>query len=285
MSSYTELKNPVIEIYLRFCNVLDGSKTGLRVKRDVLKVDMSHPKLFGRPPDWRESANSKGQDKTRQDNLSTIKRPQHHKKFIMDIILSEGKKAMDKHLGEYSDKVKGTEEAEDTTLAEQWHEAVQYAEEKGGEAALRDLEKIQQHVQAMRQKHRTDVASMSPRKSSTNSPNKKISSNSSFTDMKIEDRQDILRAISREFAEGPRDLEFFDERVNHLSLIKASYAYVYDREVAPKKWTRFPWDVAMGALGEIKAKAKGLSMTVMMEMYENKTTNSSIKPSKLYKST
>ncbi len=206
--------------------------------------------------------------------------PKSKRKFIMDIIMDEGKKAMDIHLSTYNERVKGCEELEDKHLAKRWEDIVFWAMEEKREdrqAALRDLEKIKCHVQAMRQKHRTKVAITSPRKNSSNSPGKKNSE--SFTDKKIEDRQDILRALSREFADGPSDLAHFvgEAHKDQLSQIKASYAYIHDREVSgAKKWTRFPFDVAMGRLGEIKAKETGSSKTVTMAMYENMTMNSKL---------
>ena len=74
-----------------------------------------------------------------------------------------------------------------------------------------------------------------------------------FTGLAITTRQDFLRKYSLKFvgiANKPTtQLLFFSD--NDVRLVRASYAYVH----CPKS-SRFPWNVAMRDLGEIKAKAK-----------------------------
>ncbi len=48
------IKLPLLIYSEGFCIVLDGSKTGLRVKKDVFRADMNNPKLYGKPPEWRK---------------------------------------------------------------------------------------------------------------------------------------------------------------------------------------------------------------------------------------
>ncbi|KLO18824.1 hypothetical protein SCHPADRAFT_993271 [Schizopora paradoxa] len=276
-----------------FCNVLDGSKTGLRVKKDVLKADMN--KLFGLPPEWRTTAEAKGQEQQpSRDNKVAVKRSKGHKRFIMDIIMEEGKKAMNHHLKLYDSKVDGCWKVEDEALTKPWLNAVKWVNQlkQWGDdihlAALSELEEIRKHVEKVRKSHRSQVAPSSPsKKLSENSPSKKKSasadSSTSFTNKKIEARQDILRALSKEFAEGPKSLQLIVDGVMDVRQIKASYAYIHDREESKKNFTRFPWDCAMGALGEIKAKEEGLTKTETMDMYENKTMHSSFRLPKVFK--
>ena len=82
-------------------------------------------------------------------------------------------------------------------------------------------------------------------------------------------RQDILRELSQQFASGP-DVEITIGPNGHtLEHLKASYAYLYDREYKRRStgWSRFPWDVAYSSLCEIKAHALGLTKTVTMDFY------------------
>ncbi|OBZ77702.1 hypothetical protein A0H81_02410 [Grifola frondosa] len=96
-----------------------------------------------------------------------------------------------------------------------------------------------------------------------------------FTAHSIEKRQDVLRELSRKFDEGPRDdfLCFDQDAVRRL---KASYAYKFDFDTAFSHWSRFPWDLAMRPLCEIKAKALGSSKTVTQRFYDKMTLSSSV---------
>jgi RNA-dependent RNA polymerase len=88
-----------------------------------------------------------------------------------------------------------------------------------------------------------------------------------FTDLPIETRQDKLRALSKEFARDPP----LEVRIGYIALktrrermdFKASYAY--DRH--PRQ--RFPWDVAMTTLCELKAASTpGVSRYVVQYMHD-----------------
>ncbi|KAL1695215.1 RNA dependent RNA polymerase-domain-containing protein [Schizophyllum commune] len=97
------------------------------------------------------------------------------------------------------------------------------------------------------------------------------------TEKRIEDRQDQLRAMSKDFASGPslqRMGIIFDEA--QIRRLAASYAYVYDWKMKSQSptfvgdgWSRFPWNVAFRELCQIKAAAVGPSKTVTTTFYEH----------------
>lgn len=141
----------------------------------------------------------------------------------------------------------------DKNLAAPWEEAERKA--AGSEIMRQDLERIRRHVHSMRVMW---------------DANRQKEKDTKFTDLSIETRQDILRKISREFASGPDEagMHMLHDQILQL---KASYAYIYDYEVTEKKCSRFPWDVTMRQLTEIKAKSLGSSRTVFADFYENFT--------------
>ena len=49
--------------------------------------------------------------------------------------------------------------------------------------------------------------------------------------------------------------------------LRASYAYIYDREHSFGGWSRFPWDVAMRTLCQIKVEALGGGKTLTEDFY------------------
>lgn len=81
---------------------------------------------------------------------------------------------------------------------------------------------------------------------------------SAFTNLSIEVRQDILRSLSKEFANVPPTHVLSNEEALRLM---ASYAYIQDVEIDRGR-SHFPWDVAMRHLCRIKADAIGGSRTV-----------------------
>lgn len=90
-----------------------------------------------------------------------------------------------------------------------------------------------------------------------------------FTSMAIEKRQDVLRKCSQSFHSLLLDLRnrgFIQYAPEDLLRYIASYAYIHDHE-ANHRWSRFPWDVAFRTLCEIKAKAVGVTKTVLADFY------------------
>ncbi|KAF7332082.1 RNA-dependent RNA polymerase [Mycena kentingensis (nom. inval.)] len=272
-----------IRLAYMFCKTLDGAKTGLQVLPAVFKEDRK--KFDGRPPRWKEGSGkkSKRQDET---NLRNITRPATMPRFIMDTLYSHTDKkfsntAWGRELSEkikqrfardaphiidpdltapwleFAEREKPKQEAREkrkvevamlarlalesaSTTTEQREIATRLLEEVA-QSSPTDVELIQQHVQAVLAHHK-----------------QKITGN--FTAQRIERRQDTLRELSKEFAEGP-ELGLDKEEVARLT---ASYAYYYDCEQRKRnqpsyRWSRFPWDVAFRELCLIKTKASSHS--------------------------
>ena len=87
-----------------------------------------------------------------------------------------------------------------------------------------------------------------------------------FTNLPIEIRQDVLRAHSRHFVSypPPGKILFHGDDAT-VARIRASYAYVHDCE---KKTSRFPWNVAMRVLCEIKGHALGNYKVMWGKFYD-----------------
>jgi RNA-dependent RNA polymerase len=88
-----------------------------------------------------------------------------------------------------------------------------------------------------------------------------------FTNRSIETRQDQLRRISREFVGGPLAEETLVFSAEEVARLRASYAYVYDWGRRPDG-SRFPWNVAMRELGEIKLRARKDFKPISQDFYE-----------------
>ncbi|KAJ3799108.1 RNA dependent RNA polymerase-domain-containing protein [Lentinula aff. detonsa] len=253
------LKHPeTIRLAHIFCHILDGLKTGLKIKPEVWKLDTSRYDKGNMS--WKESeTKNKGKKATataRMDNI-IVERPAHLHPFIMDQLQKHAKVKGDKERINVDTKYNSHAVSLDEQLAAPWKEQQNIAEQlknAGCDYMTKDLEKIMEHVHRMWENHRKEVTP-NPQKANT------------FTDLAIENRQDILRKLSRQFASEPNEAGMFISHDQMLRL-KASYAYIYDFEHSHKKWTRFPWDVAMRELTAIKAKATGRSNTVTADFYE-----------------
>ncbi|KAF9076729.1 RNA dependent RNA polymerase-domain-containing protein [Rhodocollybia butyracea] len=235
-----------------FCHTLDGIKTGLIAKpelwgQDTRRYDkgMMH---------WKETeSKTKGKTSTvRTDNIFVVRPPKLHP-FIMDKLqhyaekkASEKKQKVDETYNQFSFAL-------DKDLTNPWTDAEERAErlerETKSNGMKLDLAKIKAHVKAMRDNHRNTIGK------------------AGFTDLPIEVRQDTLRSLSRDFANGPDRADMYLS-AEELMRLKASYAYLYDCEQPSSKWTRFPWDMTMLELTAIKARATGRSRTVTGDFYE-----------------
>ncbi|KIK68052.1 hypothetical protein GYMLUDRAFT_216523 [Collybiopsis luxurians FD-317 M1] len=237
-----------------FCHTLDGMKTGLKMKPEKWKEDIARYDKGAMA--WKESDRKgrKGSTTARANNIM-VERPRDFPPFIMDELQKYAKAKGDKEKAEVEKTYKRIPVALDQDLAAPWAEAKELAE-RGNDSMKQSLPLIEAHVSRMWQKHRQRLGKQ---------PN-----GSQFTDLSIESRQDILRGLSREFASSADQKDCL-VRQDELLRLKASYAYIYDFEKARTKWTRFPWDVAMGELSAIKARATGRSRTVAGNFYENFT--------------
>lgn len=232
----------------RFCTCLDGTKTGMTVKPEVLKSDRAmYSKTSG--PKWR-SKHSMSPDS--ESYIVYATRPKNLHMFIMDVIKNSAEKAMRKHMQAFDDLARPSESGKasfDEDLVKPYLEAKKNAEEvlklHACRGKLDELNMIEEHVRQVRVRHRNRITSAA----SKNKKSFDAKGDHPFTSLAIETRQDILRAVSREFASGPRNLIFFQPA--EVARIRASYAYHHDvgenrSRVHP--WSRFPFDVALREL-------------------------------------
>lgn len=248
---------------------LDGAKTGLTVKPEVLVKDT---KAFqARPPKWKETEEEAHSFALSGANSVNLTRNKSLKAFIMDILHDEADAEGNRRLRSIEETFNARRRhVMDPDLVAPWLEAVERAnrwfEEENNLRYQQDLERIKNHVHAMYDRHRAEVNTGSPRKPVKTSPRK--GSKASFTDLPIEVRQDKIRALSKDFASIPtsKTVLMADEEIARL---RASYAYFYDSEKKkPNGWTRFPWDVAMRELGAIKARSTGRHKCVAGHFYD-----------------
>jgi RNA-dependent RNA polymerase len=246
---------------------LDGFKTGMTVREDVLKNDTKTYQK--RPPKWKETDEERERFYASGQNEQNLQRPNFLGRFIMD----ELNKQAEEEGNHWLAKIETTFEALapyhrcklDEDLVAPWNKAIEmshrWVTEEKNTRMKEELEAIAQHVKKVYSEHRYSVTS--PSKGLRNSPKKAVP----FTGQPIEIRQDTFRKLSRQFASFPSSGQFFmqDEEIARL---RASYAYKYDHEVR-LSWTRFPWDVAMRELGAIKARATGRHKTIAGEFYDH----------------
>ena len=79
---------------IRFCHVLDGSKTGLTVQMTRFKEDQAEYNRGGRLPNWKEESEERGNSfapKTpRIRNEADLKRKEGLRPFVMDKLAETG---------------------------------------------------------------------------------------------------------------------------------------------------------------------------------------------------
>ncbi|KAK0468272.1 RNA dependent RNA polymerase-domain-containing protein [Desarmillaria tabescens] len=248
-----------------FCLVLDGAKTGLKVSPHVLSRDRKEnaQKIL----EWKEFSKDPKEVSADETNAARAK-PLAGKKFVMDAIQGYAKKQGEIQLSKVEQKMKACSAfVVDEELTAPWKEAYEVAKRPQSGDRLRDLDAIKKHVQNVYQKHRTQLNNIHGRKNVHASPKK----GAAFTDLPIEVRQDELRALSQEFAAKPLPEELVATTSTEATIIKASYAYLYDveqRASAGTKWTRFPWNVAMRELCAIKTRATGRGKPLNGDFYE-----------------
>lgn len=193
--------------------------------------------------------------------------------------------ALDKHLDTiFPEKDPRTKAPLDKHLTAPWEEAVARAEQvtaaRGDTWMQKELDAIREHVCAVYAQHALRVKGMhasrtSHGRSRSSSSRRKSKGGASFTDRPIEQRQDIFRELSKMFEDGPAALPdgsallCFDKPA--IRRLRASYAYILDRDRSWGGWSRFPWDVAMRTLCEIKVEALGGGKTLREEFYYKMT--------------
>jgi hypothetical protein len=245
--------------------VLDGIKTGMTVRPDVLKQDTA--RFQKRPPRWKETEEER--ERNEQTNEPNIKRPQELGKFIMDDLHKQADVEGNRWLTRLDDEFKAGGLCKlDKDLAAPWNDALELGEKWKAEESngrfLADLDSLHRHVASLYSDYRTEMNS--PRKQSRMSPSKKEKP------FPIEVRQDKVRKLSKQFASYPPAGHFLMLEED-ISRIRASCAYVYDYEqrksYSSNNYSRFPWDLAMRELCAIKARATGRFKTVAGDFYDH----------------
>ncbi|KAG1866468.1 RNA dependent RNA polymerase-domain-containing protein [Suillus tomentosus] len=237
--------NETVRLAYMFCNILDGAKSGLTVLPEVMKSDT---KLYHkRSPEWKEC----GEEKP-ETNEMNAQRPKGMKEFVMDAIMSHARNHRDLKLQQVDSAFSRHHGHRDSSLEKPWQDAesrLQRVKCNNEHAALTmemELSKIRKHVEKMREEYRKSIRR-------------------SFSGLKIERRQDILRSLARDFSAAPDVSSFLFFSSEEVTRLKASYAYIHE---CPNFTGQFPWDVAMRELGMIKARSLGPSKTVALGFYE-----------------
>jgi RNA-dependent RNA polymerase len=78
------------DYFPRFCTCLDGLKSGLRVRPEVLEQDKKQ--FTKRLPYWKETEEGAVRAEQRGDNDQPVQRPSNLGRFVMDAIKTAGKK-------------------------------------------------------------------------------------------------------------------------------------------------------------------------------------------------
>ena len=244
---------------------LDGFKTGMTVREEVLKRDTKTYQK--RPPKWKETEEERDRFHASGQNEQNLQRPNPLGQFIMDELHKQAENEGDHWLAKIESHFEAPNRCKiDQDLVTPWNKAIELsnrwvAEENNTRMKL-ELEAIAEHVKSVYNEHRGSLTS--PSKATRNSPQK----GAPFTGLPIEVRQDAIRKLSRKFVSFPPPGKFLmpDEEI---ARVRASYAYKYDHEIRSSGWTRFPWDVAMRELCAIKARATGRPKTVAGDFYDH----------------
>ncbi|OAX44361.1 hypothetical protein K503DRAFT_846492 [Rhizopogon vinicolor AM-OR11-026] len=235
-----------IRLAYMFSSILDGTKSGLTVLPEVIKHDTQC--YHKRSPEWKEMI---GEDSRQEINEVNAERPRSMNEFVMDAILKHARKHRDTKMKQVDSAIAKIHEVKDPSLMKPWHDAESRArrvKDSNGDAAVimeAELSKIRKHVKKMREEHK-----------------KRISPN--FTGLKIQQRQNVLRSLARDFAASPDPSSFLFFSSEEVSRLKASYTYIHEAHISG----HFPWDVALRELGTIKARSLGPSKTVALGFYE-----------------
>lgn len=241
-----------VVLWDRFCKVLDGGKSGLTVRRNILDIDRA--KYDKRGPAWAES----DKDRLREEQNCRHVIPQRMvglPEFIMDVVSRNVNRCVQVAKADAKRIMDRFHSAEDPHLVAPYKDALARAHRlnvKCNPLMLRELQTIEAHVKNVMMKHRKQIRG-------------------DFTLKAIEERQDILRGLSVAFSlsgflatlQAQPVMPSGDIQINELDaighteaeLIMASYAYLVDRD--GKKESRFPYDVAFRNLCKIKADACG----------------------------
>jgi RNA-dependent RNA polymerase len=291
----------VADVTSSFCTVLDGAKTGKAILPEKYKQDRES-RQYGTQfvPRWKVDPDRP----TQHYNLSRGDLPP----FVMDLLKEMMQKAGDEQLRRIADHFATLPKVKDADLVAPWERAearaqdmLSRSEEHNqaiGQAQKDALEAIKTHVERAYDfsaaiikatptgtttttttittaRVETRAGSSTGAQRGRSRGRQSISSNGKgrkdraamFTNRSIETRQDQLRRISREFVGGPPTEQTLVFSAEEVARLRASYAYVYDWGRKPYG-SRFPWNVAMRELGEIKLRARKDFKPISQDFYE-----------------
>ncbi|GJE99769.1 RNA dependent RNA polymerase [Phanerochaete sordida] len=288
-----------------FCAVLDGSKTGVAVKQQQWQRDQASYRVETRL-EWKEPIVSAGNRASfgSRDFLRFTERSEGLRRtpFVMDEIRKFLAREHDRLTALILQRLGDPNYIKlDDDLAEPWYNFKARVEQSRKARKNQSSEtKVDQSIDAKAdQSRRVEDTWMgnlleaikkgvkTKREEWAGRRNLKASDESkekgaekgkgkanAFTGLRIEKRQDVLRACSKSFHSLLADLHVFQLSDRELLRYIASYAYIWDHETTGR-WTRFPWDVAFRVLCEIKAEAvtRGNTKTTTAEFYYKMTIN------------
>jgi hypothetical protein len=198
----------------RTTNAIDGRKSGKHIREEIKTKDCAR---------WRKP------------EVHPTIRPES---FVLDQVAKDAEKKWEELKINYQKPFDSFSIDED--LCKPWRDEVERvkglcrAKPKTGEALRAELDLIQRFVEKAYKESRA----CTPR----------------FRDSIVIKRQKLLREESLAFANGPLDVDLYQGET--LQRLKASYLYIFDiqqREKISPRWSRKPWNLAMGTLCSIKA--------------------------------
>ncbi|KAI0352282.1 hypothetical protein OH77DRAFT_1428830 [Trametes cingulata] len=231
-----------VRIAFMFNTILDSRKTGLRVKDQVFRADKRQYDKQ-RPECLSTSANA---DSELARNVA-LRRPNQLGRFVLDVLLDEGKKLRDTHLADY-EKVKKSpafSETSDQDLLRPYHNVLRLMDHP---SLMHDLALIRTHVEdhIKRWQALTRESKPNPQTPSRSSRAKRHTGGPS----NMVDRRNRWKELAQSFASGPNiDPDSTLALVGDVDVIKASWAYA----VKPN----FAWRMAFQSLCRIKAITQG----------------------------
>jgi RNA-dependent RNA polymerase len=190
---------------------------------------------------------------TLQEN--PLKRSPTLKPFVLDILLSEGRKLIEGCLVDYEKKSTAHSNTLDKELCKPYEDALdraQKAAEEGIGLLREELNRIEQHVDNLRAKRWPEVTADSQKHSGSSSGRNRAPP-----------QNDPFAKLALQFSAEPKDLRLFSQE--EAQLVKASYAYKKNfRSGHPD---HFAFSMASRSLCEIKARSHSQGFTSVTQTF------------------
>ncbi|KDQ17270.1 hypothetical protein BOTBODRAFT_156039 [Botryobasidium botryosum FD-172 SS1] len=252
-----------IELAYKFCTCLDGAKTGFKIKEEVRAKDALFLRKYG-SLGWKES-DEDAQSKAIGGEVKYCRRPPELGTFVMDAIKGAARALKGEKLRALERTCQDVHKKSlDVDLLAPFKDAQKRTELSGIPAMVEELGWIKDQVVKSRDDHRNSIKGSASSRSSSWGEASRVS----FTDMRIEGRQDLLRRLSTSYhaSLAERELVFFS--MPEVKRIAASYAYELCGKA--REYYRFPWDVACRDLCAIKASANGQPYSTFTSRFADK---------------